>query len=110
MTSCSKVEDAVVVRMPPLLNMLNFPDLKRWLEENCVKSERKIIMDFSGVESLDSRALGELISMQRSLSEFGGKLIISSPSDKIRRILDVTSLDKILIVTSSLKEALGVKL
>ena len=106
---CGRLEDAVVVRMLPSLDMSNSAEFKEWLKRECLKDDvKKIILDFSGVKSIDSYALGVLISIQKGLGE-SGNLIIASPNDSIKKILDITSLNRILIVVDTLEDALEVK-
>ncbi len=106
---CGRLKDAVVVRMSPSLDMSNSSEFKEWLKKECLKDDvKKIILDFSGVKSIDSYALGVLISIQKGLRD-NGILIIAAPSESIKRILDITSLNKILLVVDTLEEALEVK-
>ncbi len=106
---CGRLEDTVIVRMKPSLDMSNSPEFKEWLKKECLKDGvKKVILDFSGVKSIDSYALGILVSIQKGLGE-DGDLVIASPNDSIKKILDITSLNKILVVVDTLEEALEVK-
>ncbi len=107
----TKIKDAVVIDVSPSLDISNAQQFKDWVRREFIeKGEKKIILDFSNVKSIDSYALGVFIALQKSLSPEGGKIIVASPSDSIRRILEITSLDRILTVTDSLDEALEVRL
>lgn len=106
---CGRVGEAVVVRMLPSLDMSNSSEFKEWLKKECLKDGvKKIVLDFSGVKSIDSYALGILISIQKGLGD-SGDLVIAAPNDSIKKIFDITSLNKILIVVDTLEEALEVK-
>lgn len=106
---CGRLENAVLVRMLPSLDMSNSSEFKEWLKRECLKDGvKKVILDFSNLKSIDSYALGILISIQKGLGD-SGYLVIASPSENIKKILDITSLNKILIVVDTLDEALEVK-
>ena len=66
-------------------------DLKRVVEQEAVK---KVTMDLTGVEMLDSVGLGLLIATHNSLSERGGSLSIRGAGEDILKLLGTMRLDK----------------
>ena len=72
--------------------------LKAALDLELKQGATKILFDGSRVEYLDSSGLAELISAARTLSERGGRLAVSSPSHKLREVLEITGLERVFLV------------
>ena len=105
-----EVGDSVVIEVGDTLDMSNAQEFKEWVREKFIKRGFKtVILDFSRVRYIDSYALGVFVALQKSLAEKDGHLVIVSPNDSIRKILEVTYLDKIIKVVDSLKDVLEVE-
>jgi anti-anti-sigma factor len=66
----------------------------------------KVVLDLSGVSSIDSAGIGELASLHsRALSE-NADLKYASPSPIVRDLLDLTNLNSVLDIHPSICEAL----
>lgn len=65
----------------------------------------RLAIDLAGMEFMDSSGLGVLIAALKRLKENDGELALLSPRDQMRRILNLTGLDKILTIRQSLDEA-----
>jgi len=66
----------------------------------------KVILDFSGVTSMDSAGIGELALLHTKAQSDGVSLKCAGPSPFVRNLLDLTNLDSVLEIHSSLEEAL----
>lgn len=53
----------------------------------------KMVLDFSNVEHLSSRALGTLISLMKRVRTGGGELALCSIADRIFDVFKITRLD-----------------
>jgi anti-sigma B factor antagonist len=62
------------------------------------KGKRKLLLNFAGLDFIDSSGIGELVSSYVSVKNAGGKLRIASVPDKIMLILEYTSLGNIIEV------------
>ena len=58
-----------------------------------------VALDLSGVEFVDSSGLRVLIDAHQRLDEAGGALRIVSPSDPVRRLLEISGVDGYLTVS-----------
>jgi anti-sigma B factor antagonist len=58
---------------------------------------RKIVLEFSGVEFLDSSGIHVLIVNRQAAVEVGGTLVVRNPNDIVRRVLEAVRLDELLI-------------
>jgi anti-sigma B factor antagonist len=68
---------------------------------------RHLVIDLSGATFLDSSALGVMIGALKRMSEAEGRLDIVLPTSPLRRIFEITALDRILALHETRDEALG---
>jgi anti-sigma B factor antagonist len=70
---------------------------------------RRLLVDLSDVQFLDSTGLGLLIGAHGRMARKNGSLAVICDSDNetICRVFDVTGLDGLLSLTASLDDALG---
>lgn len=66
-----------------------------------------LVLDLSGVTFLDSMALGVLLGGLKRLKEKGGRMRVVAPRPEIRRIFEVTLLDRLFDLDSSRDAALA---
>jgi anti-anti-sigma factor len=67
---------------------------------------RKIVLDLSGVSSLDSAGIGELVLLHTWAQRAKVDFKVAGPNHLVRTLLDLTKLDSVLEIHSSLDEAL----
>jgi anti-anti-sigma factor len=67
----------------------------------------KVVLDLSGVTSLDSAGIGELAFLHTSAQSQNAELKCASPSPLVRDLLDLTNLDSVLDIHPSVAEALA---
>jgi anti-sigma B factor antagonist len=80
--------------------------LKQRLAEALELGTRHLIVDLEDVDFIDSTGLGVLIGTERRLRARGGRLIIACPNPAVRRVFEVTGLDKVLSMQASRRDAL----
>jgi anti-sigma B factor antagonist len=67
---------------------------------------RKLILDLSGVSSMDSAGIGELALLHSRAQDYRVSLKCAGPNSFVRNLLDLTNLDSVLEIYSSLQDAL----
>jgi len=67
---------------------------------------RKILLNFSNVEYLSSAALGKLITLNKKLTQAGGKLILCNIDAQIYEVFEITKLDKFFKIMKEEQAAL----
>ncbi len=103
----SLVDEVVVLRPTGSLDISNAPAFKEWVSDTFLDSGKKYIaVDLSEVEAMDSYALGVLISLYKHLRMREGMLFLISPRDAMKRIIEMTSLDRIIPVVGSVNDIL----
>jgi anti-sigma B factor antagonist len=67
----------------------------------------KVVLDLSGVTSIDSAGIGELVLLHTSAQAKNAELKYASPSPFVRNLFDLTHVDSFLEIHPSLGEALA---
>ena len=71
-----------------------------------LEETRKLILDLSGVSSMDSAGIGELALLQSWAQGKNASLKCAGPNTLVRNLLDLTNLDSVLEIHSSVDDAL----
>lgn len=79
------------------------PDLINELLEDGVK---KILLNLSGMEYIDSNGLGELVQSLKTSKRYGASLRLLKPQDRVAKTLRLTNLLPMFSVYESESEAL----
>lgn len=66
---------------------------------------RHVVLDLSGVRYMDAAGLGALAASARRIQRRGGRLVVASPSSRVRRSLEIVRLNTLLPVADSLEAA-----
>jgi anti-sigma B factor antagonist len=75
------------------------------LRDLLVDGHTEVVIDLAEVTFMDSSALGVLVSGQRQARVFRGSLRLADPSQPVRRLLSLTSLDKVFEVSDAAEDA-----
>ena len=67
----------------------------------------KVILDLSGVNSIDSAGIGDLALLQTWAQERDANLKVAGANSLVRTLLDLTNLDSVLDVHPTLDSALS---
>lgn len=85
-----------VVTMKPGIDIVasQCANLKQEFLEIINSGEKKIVIDFSGTEMIDSSGIGLLISIRNSLANYGGSEIeLLNLSEDLKQLFKVMKLD-----------------
>lgn len=66
---------------------------------------RKFVMDLTDLQHINSSGLGVLITLLTKARKVEGELVLANPSDYIQNLLQITKLDTIFQIFSTLEEA-----
>ena len=87
----------VVISPKGNIDFSNSQELKDELLELFDEDYKKVVLDFSEVESIDSSGLGKLLLFHKKLNEKGGSLVIRNvESDYIKNMFEMIHLDKVI--------------
>jgi anti-sigma B factor antagonist len=83
------------------------PQLKQQIITLLDSGVKHVVVNLSAVDYLDSTALGVLIGGLKRLRERNGTLDLICPNQRIKRIFEITGLDKIFDIYAAEEEALA---
>jgi anti-anti-sigma factor len=72
-----------------------------------LQQARKVVLDLSGVSSMDSAGIGELAFLQTWAQGKNVSLKCAGPNPLVRTLLDLTNLDSVLEVHPSVDAAMA---
>ncbi len=98
-------DGALVLVLAGELDLYNADEVRSALADALASEPERIVVDLSGVEFVDSTALGVLIEARAKLGP--GRLLLAGPQPEPRRALEVSGLDRQLPVHDSVADALG---
>ena len=80
--------------------------LSRLVEELLNEGHRKILLNLSDMDYIDSNGLGELVQSLKTSKRFGAHLVLLKPQDRVRKTLKLTNLLPMFHVYETEPEAL----
>lgn len=96
---------SVILRLAGELDLYNAEDVRGALAQAVESDPKKIVIDMSEVQFVDSTALGVLIEARSKLGR--SDLVLAGPQLETRRTLQVSGLDRHLPVHDSVDDALA---
>ena len=105
----SERNGSVVVELAGELDLYNAEELRSALHDAAAREPSRLVIDLTGVEFIDSTALGVLVEARRRLANRRAFLLAGAGRD-VRRTLEVSGLDRHFGIHDSVDAALGAKL
>jgi len=100
-----RLRRVVVLRPEGRLNMVAAPDLREQLHSIVRSGKNRVVVDLSGVDTIDSSGLGALISGLKAARQSGGDLRIAAAGEQATAVLELTNLNRVLKSYASADEA-----
>lgn len=105
--STEELDGVAVIALAGEVDLYTAPDLKqelvRLIEDGC----RAVVVDLSDTTFIDSTTLGVLISGVKRLRPNGGRLELVVTDRTIRKIFDITGLDRVFTLHEERSEAVS---
>ena len=92
--------DDAVVHLAGELDISTSPDLQDTLAE-LTDAPRRVAVDLSELEFMDSTGLAALLGAHKTLSEHGGTLELRHPNKMIVNLVQITGLDDVFEIRLS---------
>lgn len=96
-----------VVSVRGELDVATAPGLRNEIVRLASNGTSKLLLDLSGVEFLDSTGLGVIVGALKRLKGLGGELRLCGGEPGIRRVFELTGLDKILDLYDTVDTAMS---
>ena len=95
----------VLVRLSGRLDAVASPDVLACLKDAVAEGRSRIVVDLSEVSFIDSTGLGTLVSGLKTARKAGGDLRLVAPTPQARRLLRLTTLDRVFVIADTLESA-----
>ena len=104
-----KIQKDVVIEVVNLTRatLKEANQFKKILQEDIEKKFKKIVIDISQCEFLDSTFLGTLVLAKKSMDRIGGELKIVEPASVFKVLLEKTSTLQVFDTYKSIDEAVN---
>jgi anti-sigma B factor antagonist len=99
-------DGAAVVRPAGRIDLLTASELQRCLLDEVRRGRRRLVVDLGATEFLDSAGLSALYKGLTAAREVGGDLRLARPSEQAQTVLELTALDRMLVVYATTDAAL----
>ena len=105
-SSAHLANDAYIVSLGGEIDLYTAPRLERALQELTASGARRIVIDLGGAAFIDSTVLGVLLNALTRLDAGGGELVLVSDDRRILKLLEITGLERVFRIESTLTEAI----
>lgn len=78
-----------------------------YLEELLQEETPAVLLDFTGIDHVDSTGLGELVGYLQRFTEQGRRLALLKPHRRILNLLKLTRLDEVFAIYDDREQALS---
>ncbi|MFP3901959.1 MAG: STAS domain-containing protein [Acidimicrobiia bacterium] len=103
----SQVAGWAVVSLYGELDVASAPSLRERLVDQVNQGSTRLVLDLEGLDFLDSTGLGTIIGALKRARTHGGELRLVCTQSRIRRLFEITGLDRAVPLHASLDEAVG---
>lgn len=105
-TDVSTLDGWTVVSLHGELDVASAPAARERLISLVNEGSTHLVLDLEGLDFIDSTGLGSIISALKRARTNGGDLRLVCTQSRIRRLFEITALDKAFPLHSSLNEAI----
>jgi anti-sigma B factor antagonist len=106
-TDVSEVEGWTVVTVHGEIDVATSPTLRERLIDQVNGGATRLVLDLEAVDFLDSTGLGTIVSLLKRVRTHGGDLRLVCTEARIRRLFEITGLDKAVPLHASLDDAIS---
>jgi anti-sigma B factor antagonist len=99
-TSTHTDDGKAVVSVRGEVDLVSCDELRRALHE-ALQSSTHAVVDLAELSFIDSSGLSVLVDAHRKARDAGGVLVVRNPTPMLRRLLDITRLDSLLVVENA---------
>ena len=104
---CTEKEEsgATILNLAGEIDLQHSPELRKILQGKLKAKCAALIIDFSGVEYIDSSGLATLVEYRRDSQKYGGQFCLAGLSTRVRTIFELVRLNEIIPIHPTLAEA-----
>jgi anti-sigma B factor antagonist len=106
-TEVSEVKGWTVVTVHGEIDVATSPTLRERLIDLVNGGATRLVLDLEAVDFLDSTGLGTIVSLLKRVRTHGGDLRLVCTEARIRRLFEITGLEKAVPLHASLDDAVS---
>lgn len=99
--------ERLIVRLEGRLDAQVADETRAALEALAPEGTARLVIDLSAVPFVDSSGLGALVAVLKAVRRRGGELRLAAPSEQARKLLKLTTLERVLPIADAQDTALG---
>ena len=104
-TEVTEIAGWTVVNVYGELDVATAPQLRELLIDLVGDGANRLVLDLDGVDFLDSTGLGTIISALKRARTHGGDIRLVCTQPRIKRLFEITGLDKVVPIHETRTEA-----
>ena len=89
------------------IDLESSPQLRDFLKPKAAQKVPRLLLDFSGVNYIDSSGLATLIEYFQAVQSFNGKLALASLSPRVKNVFEIVRLEQIFSLYPDVPAALN---
>ncbi len=101
----SKMGQASIIAVKGRIDNSSAPLFQSHCETLISKGEKKLVLDFAGVDYLSSAGLRSILTLEKKLKPISGRLLLCSLKPAVQEIFDISGFTSIFTICSSLEDA-----
>jgi anti-sigma B factor antagonist len=105
--STATVGDVTVASVSGEADLGSAPQLRTALTEAMDGGARRLLVDLSATTFIDSSTLGVVLGAAKRLRPDGGELVVCCSDPNVRRVFEITLLDKVVTIVDSLEAGMA---
>ena len=98
---------ANVIRVTGRVDAGTYTQLENKLKEYMDAGHRHLVLELDGIEYLSSAGVRVLISAQKAIKPWGGRLVLAQPSERVKDVLQLAGVDVLFPTYDTTVAALG---
>src|SRR5690554_1717837 len=96
----------LTVRLYGELDLHTVGKVREVIDQAIAQAVGKILLlNLSGVSFMDSSGLGLILGRYRRFGEEGGRLMLATPASQVRRLLELSGVERIIPIYNTEEEA-----
>ena len=100
-------ENIPVVSISGDVDLETSPQLREFLKPKSAAKTPALLLDFSGVNYIDSSGLATLIEYFQAVQSFKGRLALASLSPRVKNVFEIVRLEQIFAIHPDVPTALA---
>lgn len=103
--STSEMSGATVLHCAGEIDAASAGALRDAVHQVSADGVRAVALDMTEVTFLDSTGLGVVVGQLKTLRRQGGHLTVAVTAERVRRVFEITGLDRVFVLHESAEEA-----